>query len=137
MFVEVDVIIWGLLLGVCKIYLNIDLVEVVVKKFLEFESKNFGYYILFFNIYVLKGRWYNVIEVRKKMKVKKVSKFLGCSWIEVDKEVYMFSGGDSESYFDYVLILRKLESLSGRLREVGYYLDCSFFLYDLDEEDKV
>ncbi|KAJ8447111.1 hypothetical protein Cgig2_022840 [Carnegiea gigantea] len=134
--VEADAIVWGSLLGACKIHMNIDLAEVAVKKLIEFEPKNYGHYVLLSNIYASKGRWRDVAEVRKKMKARKVSKSPGCSWIEVEKKVHMFTGGDSESHPDYALIMRMLEKLNGKLGEAGYHPDGSFSLHDLDEEDK-
>lgn len=134
--VEADAIVWGSLLGACKVHMNIDLAEVAVKKLIELEPKNSGHYVLLSNIYASKGRWRDVAEVRKKMKARKVSKSPGCSWIEVEKKVHMFTGGDSESHPDYASIMRMLEKLNGKLGEAGYHPDGSFSLHDLDEEDK-
>lgn len=66
-----------------------------------------------------------------------MSKFFGCSWIEVDKKVYIFFCGDVRNYFEKMLILMMLEKIEGLLREVGYSFDCSYVLYDVDEEEKM
>ncbi|GAB4835642.1 hypothetical protein Ancab_000550 [Ancistrocladus abbreviatus] len=134
--IEADAVVWGALLGACKMHTNMDLAEVAARKLVKLEPKNSGHYILLSNIYASKERWRDVTEVRKKMKTRKVSKLLGCSWIEVEKKVHMFAGGDSEVHPDHPMIMRMLECLSGKLREVGYNPDASFVLHDLDEEDK-
>lgn len=52
MFIESDGVVWGVLLGVCKIYKNVDMVEIVFVKVIEFELMNIGYYVLMLNIYM-------------------------------------------------------------------------------------
>ncbi|KAL9269740.1 Pentatricopeptide repeat-containing protein [Drosera capensis] len=66
----------------------------------------------------------------------KVRKSLGCSWMEVDKKVHVFAGGDNEAHPDLPMILKTLENLAGKLKEAGYQADGSFALHDLDDEDK-
>ena len=135
--VEADAIIWGALLGACRTHMNMNLAEVAAKKLLQLEPKNAGPYILLSNIYASKGRWGDVAELRRNMRVKKVSKSPGCSWIEVEKRVHMFTGGVSTKHPELSSIMKMLEKLDGMLREAGYYPDSSFVLHDVDEEEKV
>ncbi|XP_057963082.1 pentatricopeptide repeat-containing protein At1g56690, mitochondrial [Malania oleifera] len=134
--VEADAIVWGSLLGACRTHGNLDLAEVAAKKLVLLEPKNAGPYILLSNIYASKGRWGDVSELRKTMRARSVSKSPGCSWIEVDKQVHMFTGGESVCHPEHTMIERMLEKLSGLLREVGYCPDGSFVLHDVDEEEK-
>ncbi|XP_047964634.1 pentatricopeptide repeat-containing protein At1g56690, mitochondrial-like isoform X3 [Salvia hispanica] len=136
MTVEADAIVWGSLMGACRNHMNSDLAEVAAKKLVQLEPKNAGPFVLLSNIYASKGRWGDVATLRKKMKCRKVSKPPGCSWIEVDKEVHMFTGGQSTPHPEHMLIIRTWEKLSGMLREAGYNPDGAFSLHDVEEEEK-
>ncbi|XP_041017426.1 pentatricopeptide repeat-containing protein At1g56690, mitochondrial-like [Juglans microcarpa x Juglans regia] len=135
--VEADAIVWGALLGACRTHMKLDLAEVAAKKLVQLEPKNSGPYILLSNIYASKGKWHDVADLRKKMRARSVSKSPGCSWIEVEKKVHMFTGGDSMGHPEQEIIMRMLERLSGMLREAGYCPDGTFVLHDVDEEEKV
>ncbi|KAL5580400.1 hypothetical protein UlMin_012842 [Ulmus minor] len=135
--VEADSIIWGSLLGACRTHTRLDLAEVAAKKLLQLEPSNAGPCILLSNIYASKGRWRDVAELRENMKARSVSKSPGCSWIEVEKKVHMFTGGDSMGHPEHPMIIKMLERLVGLLKEAGYSPDGSFVLHDVDEEEKV
>lgn len=134
--VEADAIVWGSLLGACRNYMNSDLAVVAAKKLLQLEPKNAGPFVLLSNIYASKGRWDDVAKVRKKMRSRKVNKSPGCSWIEVEKEVHMFTCGESTQHPDHLQIVKMWEKLGGMLREAGYSPDGAFVLHDVDEEEK-
>nr|KAJ0223058.1 hypothetical protein LSAT_V11C200075630 [Lactuca sativa] len=134
-----DAIIWGSLMGSCRIHMNLEMAEIAAKKVIELEPTNSGPYILLSNIYASKKKWCEVADVRKRMRLEKVKKSPGCSWIVIGKEVHMFRGGESEnsSHVEYDLIIQMLEYLMGLIREAGYCPDGRFVLHDVDEEEKV
>lgn len=131
---EADAIIWGSLMGACRIHMNLEMAEVAAKKLLHLEPGNSGPYILMSNIYASKGRWSTVADLRKTMRSHNVTKSPGCSWIVIEKEVHMFRGGESRPYPE---LMGMLEYLKGLLKEAGYSPDGSFVLHDVDEEEKV
>lgn len=135
--VEADAIVWGALLGACRMHMKLDLAELAAKKLLQLEPENAGPSVLLSNIYASQGRWADVAELRANMRARSVNKPPGCSWIEVEKKVHMFTGGDSTCHPEHLLILRMLEKLGGLLREAGYSPDGSIVLHDVDEEEKV
>eukprot|EP01018_Ginkgo_biloba_P002102 Gb_06089 [translate_table: standard] len=94
MTLKPDATVWGCLLGACKIHNNIDLGEHVAERLFELDPKNASPYVLLSNIYAAAGKWDDSEEVRKMMRGRKVKKKPGCSWIEVDKQVYAFLIGD-------------------------------------------
>ncbi|KAK4409256.1 Pentatricopeptide repeat-containing protein, mitochondrial [Sesamum angolense] len=134
--VEADAVVWGSLMGACRNHMNPELAEVAAKKLLQLEPNNAGPYVLLSNIYASKGRWGDVANLRKNMRSRKVSKSPGCSWIEVEKEVHMFTGGESKAHPDHMEIIKLWEKLGGMLREAGYNPDGAFALHDVDEEEK-
>ncbi|XP_019450411.1 PREDICTED: pentatricopeptide repeat-containing protein At1g56690, mitochondrial-like [Lupinus angustifolius] len=133
---EADAVVWGALLGACRTHMKLDLAEIVVKKLSQLEPKNAGPSVLLSNLYASKGRWGDVEVLREKIKARCVIKLPGCSWIEVEKKVHRFTGGDSKGHPEQPIIMKKLERLGGLLREAGYCPDGSFVLHDVDEEEK-
>ncbi|OVA07096.1 Pentatricopeptide repeat [Macleaya cordata] len=73
---------WGALLGACKLHSNVKLGEIVALKLFEIEPQNPGNYVSLSNIYAAIDRWYDVSEVRRRMKEKQLRKLPGCSWID-------------------------------------------------------
>jgi len=134
--VEADAVVWGALLGACKIHKNLEIAEIAVKKLLHLEPGNSGPYILLSHIYASSGRWKDVVKLRKVMGFRNVSKTPGCSWIDIDKKVHMFTGGDMLAHPEHRIIIGMLEKLEGLLKEAGYCPDGSFVLHDIDEEQK-
>lgn len=137
MTVEADAIVWGSLMGACRMHMNLDLAEVAAKKLLQLEPQNSGPYVLLSNIYASKGKWADVALLRKSMQSREVVKSPGCSWLEVDKKVHMFTGGQSTPHPEHESIIKMLEKLRPMLREAGYCPDGSFALHDVDEEEKM
>ena len=137
MTIKPDATVWGALLGACKTHSRLDLAEVAAKKLFENEPDNAGTYVLLSSINASRSKWGDVAVVRKNMRTNNVSKFPGCSWIEVGKKVHMFTRGGIKNHPEQAMILMMLEKTDGLLREAGYSPDCSHVLHDVDEEEKV
>eukprot|EP01018_Ginkgo_biloba_P001598 Gb_35887 [translate_table: standard] len=94
---KADATVWGCLLGACRLHRNIELGECVAERLFELDPKSAAPYVLLSNIYAAAGRWDDIERVRKMMKDKNLKKPPGCSWIEVNKQVYAFLvGGKSQ-----------------------------------------
>eukprot|EP01018_Ginkgo_biloba_P008466 Gb_26314 [translate_table: standard] len=133
--VKPDAAIWGSLLGACRMHKNVDLGERVAECLFELDPKNAAHYVVLSNIYASAGRWGDVDKVRKMMKERRVRKTPGCSWIEVNNEVYAFVTGD-KSHPQTEQIYAKLERLYGEMKEAGYVPDTNFVLHDVEDEQK-
>lgn len=75
-------VIWGALLGACRIHGDVDMGERVIKKLLELKPDEGGYYILLRDIYVAAGRTVEANEMRQSMIASGARKTPGCSWVE-------------------------------------------------------
>lgn len=75
-------VIWGALLGACRIHGDVDMGERVIKKLLELKPDEGGYYILLRDIYVAAGRTAEANEMRQAMLASGARKNPGCSWVE-------------------------------------------------------
>eukprot|EP01018_Ginkgo_biloba_P001220 Gb_33294 [translate_table: standard] len=92
--IKPDATVWGCLLGACRIHHNVELGKCVAEKLFELDPKNPAPYVLLSNIYAAVGKWDGIEKVRKMMKDRMVKTKPGCSWIEVNKQVYTFLAGD-------------------------------------------
>eukprot|EP01018_Ginkgo_biloba_P034530 Gb_22891 [translate_table: standard] len=92
--IKPDASVWMSLLGACRIHMNIELGERVAECLFEMDPKNAAPYVLLSNIYAAVHRWDDVEKARNMMKDRRVDKRPGCSWIEVNKQVYTFVIGD-------------------------------------------
>ncbi|KAL8038448.1 hypothetical protein ABFX02_11G107600 [Erythranthe guttata] len=90
-----DVVIWGALLGACRIHRNVLIAEVVLKQLLEMEACVGGLYVLMSNIFGEAKEWDKVRKMRKLMKDNGVRKIDAVSSIEVCGRVSDFTVGDN------------------------------------------
>ncbi|KAL4185973.1 hypothetical protein AMTRI_Chr10g8480 [Amborella trichopoda] len=114
--------VWGALLSACGIHGNLEVAEIAAKNLFEIEPGNPGNYVLLSNIYARARRWDDVAKVRRLMRGKGVAKTAGCSWIEVNNEVYKFLIGDTTHPISHY-IYSTLRQLSLHLMFVGYESD--------------
>ncbi|KAL0865258.1 hypothetical protein Bca101_044376 [Brassica carinata] len=118
---EPDGVVWCSLLKACKIHGNLELAESFVQKLIKIEPENSGSHVLLSNIYATAGRWEDKVP--------------GCSSIEVDSVVHEFIIGD-KLHPQSREIYRMLEEMDGLLEEVGFVLDTSEVLQEMEEEWK-
>ncbi|CAI0378507.1 unnamed protein product [Linum tenue] len=130
-------IIWGALLGGCRLHKDIKLAEQAIQHLSVLDPLNDGYYIVLSNIYAEAGRWEDVTRVRKLMKARGVKKTSGWSKITLDDGiVHEFVAGD-ESHPQAEGIFRKWDELVVEMMLRGYVANTSLVLLDIEEEQKV
>ncbi|RZC49616.1 hypothetical protein C5167_018049 [Papaver somniferum] len=91
---EESVGVWESLLSACRSHGDVALAEIIAEKNLKLNPTDSYSYVQLSNIYAAKERWGDVREVRRKMRMQKVSKEPGGSMIEVDGVVHEFLAGD-------------------------------------------
>ncbi|WOG97048.1 hypothetical protein DCAR_0416387 [Daucus carota subsp. sativus] len=92
--VEADGIIWGALLNACWFWMDMDVGERVAAKMLLFFPIPTSTYIIMSNIYAMLGKWEEKMKVRKLLRGLDVKKDPGCSWIELNNSINVFSVED-------------------------------------------
>lgn len=133
--IEPNSVVWGSLLGACRVQRNVELAEMAATKILELEPENGAVYVLLCNIYAACKRWEKVREVRKIMMDRGIKKIPGCSLIEMNGSVHEFVAGD-QSHPQSKEIYAKLENMMQELTYAGYSPDTSEVFLDIGEEDK-
>ncbi|KAK7263913.1 hypothetical protein RJT34_31512 [Clitoria ternatea] len=118
---EPNATVWGALLGACRIHRDSRLAETAMKKLIELNVEDSGGYVLLANIYAESGELENVADMRKLIKAKGIRKSPGCSWIEVDNRVHVFTVDDT-SHPQIKEIYTKLEEMMKKIEDTGSYV---------------
>lgn len=113
--------VWSSLLGACRIHHDSRLAEIAAKNLMELKVEDSGGYVLLANIYAESGELENVADMRKLMKAKGIQKSPGCSWIEVDNRVHVFTVDDT-SHPQIKEIYIKLEEMMKKIEDTGRYI---------------
>lgn len=115
-----DSVIWGALLGACRIHGNTEIARQVIKQVLELEPYSSGVYVLISNMYYEAQKWEDVKNIRKIMNYHGIKKGRAVSSIQSDGCGYEFMVDDKrhESSRD---IYCMLDQLTDHLKSVGYY----------------
>ena len=120
MKVQPNSVIWGALLGGCKLHRNLEMAQLAVNELLVLEPQNSGYYNLLVNMYAEVNRWGEVAKIRAAMKDLGIEKRCpGSSWIEMEKKIHQFSASD-KSHPASSEIQMLLPELDGQLKLAGY-----------------
>ncbi|XP_059633194.1 pentatricopeptide repeat-containing protein At5g66520-like [Cornus florida] len=128
-------VVWGALLGGCRVHKNIELAEEAIKHLLELDPANDGYYVVLSNIYAEAKRWEDTARLRKLMRDRGVKKTPGWSSISVDGMVHEFVAGD-ETHPQAEEIFQMWEKLFGKMKLKGYVPNTSVVLLDVEESEK-
>ncbi|KAF4348666.1 hypothetical protein F8388_026993 [Cannabis sativa] len=135
MLVKPNSIVWGALLGACRVHKDAKLAEIAAKKILELEPENSAVYNLLCNIYATCNKWERLRETREMMSSRGIKKTPGCSLIEMNGTVHEFVAGDL-SHPQSEEIYSHLEKITTDLKSVGYSPDTSEVFLDMGEEEK-
>ncbi|KAG9457084.1 hypothetical protein H6P81_001592 [Aristolochia fimbriata] len=127
--------VYGALLNASCIHRKVELGELAARNLFELEPENSGNYVLLSNIYASANRWNDVDRLMITMRQMGVKKNAGMSWIEFNGKLHHFVAGD-RSHERREDIYRYLEELGQRLRSLGYLVDKSCVLRDVEEEEK-
>lgn len=117
-----EAIVWRSLLSACRIVGNTDLGKHAAEMAISVDPEDSGSYILLSNIYASKGMWADVKSVREKMDCSGVVKEAGCSWIEMNNEVHVFTARD-KSHPDTNLIYLLMDNLIYHIKWLDFVPD--------------
>lgn len=133
--IEPTAAVWGALLGACRMHKNIDLGAYAAERVFELDPHDSGPHVLLSNIYASAGRLSDAARVRKLMKDCGVKKEPACSWVEIENAVHMFVAND-DAHPQRVEILQMWETISGKIKEIGYVPDTSHVLFFVDQQER-
>lgn len=128
---EPNAVMWSSFLGSCRIHGEIELGKEAASRLFAVQSNSMVPYKTLGNLYAEVGMWDEVVEVRKMMRCKGLKKRTGCSWVEVNKRVHVFSVRDG-SHPQSNEIYDALDNLILEMRETGYVPKLKYVLQDVD-----
>lgn len=122
---EPNEIIWGTLLGACRMHNDVGLAEEVLNQLVKLEPSEPGNYSIISNIYAAAKDWDSVANVRVRMKNTGIQKPSGASAIELDDEVHEFTVFDrthpkSDKIYDMISELGLHLQQAGYIQKVHY-----------------
>ncbi|RZC30564.1 pentatricopeptide repeat-containing protein At2g29760, chloroplastic-like [Glycine soja] len=117
--IKPDVVVWGALLGACRIYGNLEIAKQIMKQLLELGRFNSGLYVLLSNMYSESQRWDDMKKIRKIMDDSGIKKCRAISFIEIDGCCYQFMV-DDKRHCASTGIYSILDQLMDHLKSVGY-----------------
>ncbi|CAN6335351.1 unnamed protein product [Urochloa humidicola] len=132
---QANAVIWGALLGGCKIHRDTDLAEHALKQLILLDPWNSGNYVMLSNIYSNSGRWEDAAKLRLEMKARGVGKIPASSWVEFDGKVHEFRVGD-KSHPLSDKIYEKLDELGVEMKIMGYKPTTEVVMFDVEDEEK-
>lgn len=121
MSMKPDVVIWGALLGACRIQRNVGIAKQILKQILEMDQEAGGLFVLVSNIFSEAQQWEEVKKMRKLMKENGVRKSDAVSSIEVNGLVYDFMVDDKKqkaSNLIYVMLNQLKDHLASENDEL-------------------
>ncbi|ERM96238.1 pentatricopeptide repeat-containing protein At4g02750 [Amborella trichopoda] len=117
---EPDEVVYGALLGACRVHGDVERASRVGAKLLEVDPGSSGAYVLLANAYAAEGRWGEVAGVRRLMRDKIVKKQGAYSEIEVRNRVHTFFVGDRVHPLAREIYGMLEEGLLPMMKEMGY-----------------
>ncbi|CAL5192792.1 unnamed protein product [Lathyrus oleraceus] len=127
--------VWTSFLSSCRLHKNIEMGKSVSKMLLQSAPSDPGAYILLSNMCSSNHRWDEAATVRSLMHQRGVRKQPGQSWIQLKDQIHTFVVGD-RSHPQDKKIYSYLDSLIGRLKEIGYSYDAKLVMQDVEEEQR-
>ncbi|XP_059318059.1 pentatricopeptide repeat-containing protein At1g06143 [Lycium ferocissimum] len=128
MRIEPNAVIWGALLGGCKLQKNLEIARVAVEKLSVLDPNNSGYYTLLVNMHADANRWTEVARIRTILRGLGVGKeYPGSSWIEIEKKIHQFAACDNYHHSSQE-IYNLLDGLDGQLKLAGHVQELGFVL---------
>ncbi|XP_021765200.1 pentatricopeptide repeat-containing protein At2g33680-like [Chenopodium quinoa] len=111
--------LWRILLSACRNHGHYELGAYAGEKLMELGSQESSAYVLLSRIYTALGRSDDVGRVMRLMKLRRVGKEAGCSWIELKSLVHVFVVGD-QKHPEIADICSWLRILTKQMIDEGY-----------------
>lgn len=111
--------LWRILLSACRNHRQYELGAYAGEKLMELGSQESSAYVLLSRIYIALGKSDYAERVMRLMKLRRVGKEPGCSWIELKNLVHVFFVGD-QKHPEIGDIYSWLRILTKQMTDEGY-----------------
>lgn len=123
--VDADGVVWGALLSACWFWMDMKMGGKVAEKMFSLDPKPISAYVILSNMYSILGKWGEKLNLRKRLTGIGVKKAPGCSWIELNSRVHVFSVEDKTHPHcnDIYATLEHLTSNISSMVQFDFYFD--------------
>ncbi|MED6209522.1 hypothetical protein PIB30_055460 [Stylosanthes scabra] len=115
--IEADGVIWGALLHACWFWKDMEVGEKAAEKLFSLAPNPTVPLVILSNMYAVLGRWGQKSILRKRLQNLKLRKDPGCSWIELNNNIHLFSVQDKTHPYSDV-IYATVEHLAATINSV-------------------
>ncbi|MED6159704.1 hypothetical protein PIB30_044629 [Stylosanthes scabra] len=115
--IEADGVIWGALLHACWFWKDMEVGEKAAEKLFSLAPNPTVPLVILSNMYAVLGRWGQKSILRKRLQSLKLRKDPGCSWIELNNNIHLFSVEDKTHPYSDV-IYATVEHLAANINSV-------------------
>ncbi|XP_065868484.1 pentatricopeptide repeat-containing protein At2g13600-like [Euphorbia lathyris] len=122
--IEADGVIWAALLSGCWFWMDMEVGERVANRMFDLHPKPISAYIILSNIYAVLGKWRKKMNVRNSLRSLEVKKDPGCSWIELNNKLHVFSA-ENRTHLHCNVIYATLKHLTANMRYVQWLFSCN------------
>lgn len=134
--VKPSIAIWQTLLSACRVHGDLELGREVGEILLRLDGDNPVNYVMMSNIHADAGSWNECERLRKLAWSKGLKKVAGRSWVEVEKEIHFFYGGDDTHPLTEKIHQVLMEMEKRMKEELGFVYGVKYALRDIQEESK-
>ncbi|OIV93262.1 hypothetical protein TanjilG_23103 [Lupinus angustifolius] len=92
--IEADGVIWGALLNASWFWKDMEVGERAAEKLFSLNPNPTSAFVILSNMYAVLGRWGHKTKLRKRLRSLELRKDPGCSWIELNNNIHLFSVED-------------------------------------------
>ncbi|ESW28516.1 hypothetical protein PHAVU_003G293100 [Phaseolus vulgaris] len=115
--IEADAIIWGALLNASWFWKDMEVGERAAEKLFSLDPNPTFAFVVLSNMYAILGRWGQKTELRKRLQSLELRKDPGCSWIELNNDIHLFSVEDKTHPYSDV-IYATVEHLTATINSI-------------------
>lgn len=119
---EPDKVVWRCLLSGCRTRKDVYLGKYAAEKIFSLDPDDTSAYIMLSNIYADLKMWDELADIRKLIKEKELKKDTGCSWTELQNEMFLFSSSADGLQSDKRNLYEVLGGLASQISDEGHVL---------------
>ncbi|XP_061373450.1 pentatricopeptide repeat-containing protein At4g02750-like [Gastrolobium bilobum] len=101
--IEADGVIWGALLNASWFWKDMEVGERAAEKLFSLDPNPISTFVILSNMYAMLGRWGQKTILRKRLQSLELRKDPGCSWIELNNNIHLFSVEDKTHPYSDVI----------------------------------
>jgi pentatricopeptide repeat protein len=118
--IKADGVIWGALLNASCFWNDMEVGERAAEKLFSLDPNSISAFVILSNMYAVQGRWGKKTKIRRRLQSLELRKDQGCSWIELNNNIHLFSVEDKTHPYSDV-IYQTLEHITATINSIALF----------------